>query len=189
MTKVQSAWVAGIVEGEGCISVGHVKNWSRTSVQVNMTDFDVIARLQRWTKLGSVHMNRPLPDRKQSWTWSVNRQAEVKELLTLIFPFLCGRRQAKALLALELLEGKEENGGLGRGRQHRAKSRCRNGHAFSKENTYIDNRGCRKCRTCKREAVKKWEAQDPEGAKRLHRDATRRFRQRAKQTPQVGGPS
>jgi hypothetical protein len=42
MTETQIAWIAGIIEGEGCIWVGRQKNWKRTVLNVSMTDYDVI---------------------------------------------------------------------------------------------------------------------------------------------------
>lgn len=35
-----------------------------------------------------------------------------------------------------------------------ARSACRQGHAYTPENTYIDSRGSRVCRTCRREATR-----------------------------------
>jgi len=43
----------------------------------------------------------------------------------------------------------ETNGGA---RFHRAKTHCRNGHAFSPENTYVNPQGHRSCRICTRDA-------------------------------------
>ena len=31
------------------------------------------------------------------------------------------------------------------------KKKCKRGHEFTEENTYIDKRGCRHCKTCQRD--------------------------------------
>jgi len=185
MTEIQVAWIAGLVEGEGCISVGSCHGWQRASVSVAMTDYDVILRLQQWSGVGCITAARRIAGKKQAWVWTVNKQVDLADLLSKIFPFLCSRRQAKAQSALDLLNEKMQSGGLGRGRFHRSKTQCRNGHIFSDENTYTSKRGTRCCRICRRESVKRWVTKDPEKARLAHRDGTRRFRERQKAKQKV----
>jgi len=180
MTKIQIAWIAGIIEGEGCIWVGWQRNWHRTLVHVGMTDHDVIERLQKWSGFGSISAYKKRKRRKQIWVWSVQKQEEVWKLLKAITPFLGKRRSMKANDAMALLQEKMSDGGLGRGRFHRSKTECRNGHPYDKKNTYMDSRGARKCRICKNEAVKRWKMKDPEKFKAFHREATRLCRKRQK---------
>jgi hypothetical protein len=179
MNEIQTAWVAGIIEGEGCINIAHLQGF-RVSISVNMTDFDVITRLREWSQVGTISTLQPRPGRKNAWIWTVSSQIDVQRLLTTIRPFLCERRSLKAKEALAVLEDKRQHGGLGRGRYHRGKTVCPKGHPYDEVNMYIDRRGTRKCRACARAAVKRWEAQDPEHAKQVHRDAQRRFRQKSR---------
>ena len=182
MTEVQTAWVAGIIEGEGCISISWHGAWKRVLVSVNMTDFDVIDRLKAWSGYGSIGVNKPIQNRKQSWTWTVAKEIDVQALLNEVFPFLGKRRQAKAYDALETLKEKAAHGGLGRGRHHRAKTSCRNGHLLDEANCYVSKRGTRTCRTCRRESVQRWVMKDPDRAREIHREAIRRFRDKKRLT-------
>jgi hypothetical protein len=43
----------------------------------------------------------------------------------------------------------------GRGAHHAAKTHCKQGHEYTPENTRLDKRGCRICRTCTRARKKK----------------------------------
>lgn len=42
-----------------------------------------------------------------------------------------------------------------------AKTHCPKGHAYTKQNTYINKRGARNCRKCAREASEKWRENNP----------------------------
>lgn len=56
--------------------------------------------------------------------------------------------------------------GLETGRQGRAKTHCKNGHAYTEENTLITRKGFRRCRTCKlaqqRDSVRAWHERNKE---------------------------
>lgn len=39
-----------------------------------------------------------------------------------------------------------------------SKTECKRGHQFDAENTYIDGKGTRSCRTCRRAANRRWQA-------------------------------
>lgn len=41
-----------------------------------------------------------------------------------------------------------------RGAQQMAKTHCPKGHPYDEQNTYVDKRGCRNCRACRREAAR-----------------------------------
>lgn len=95
------AWVAGIIEGEGSISV---RSNGLIEVHVNMTDLDVIQRLAAITGVGRVTGPAKPPRYKAHWKpiayWQVARQDDTAALLMTIFPFLGARRRAKAAEAL-----------------------------------------------------------------------------------------
>jgi len=76
------AYVAGIVDGEGCLTLQN-KCWR---IQVAMTDEPVI----RWLgELGGVVKERSVVGRRQRcWLWLVMRQTEVSEVLIAIRPWL-----------------------------------------------------------------------------------------------------
>jgi hypothetical protein len=46
--------------------------------------------------------------------------------------------------------------GVGPSAVNARKVECVNGHEFTEENTYVDSRGWRGCRICRRDAVRRW---------------------------------
>ena len=91
MEPTEAAWVAGIIEGEGCIV------WYRDQarIQVKMTDHDVIERLQAWTGLGTVREEKRPANRKRIWKWVVGPQEDFLALAEQIEPYLLARRAAR----------------------------------------------------------------------------------------------
>jgi len=89
------AWAIGIIEGEGWIGSDNTDSNARPRIEVEMSDFDVIQRMQN-TFGGNVYF-RPsrFPEYKPMWRWSLNKQKDVYQLLQNIEPFMSERRQAK----------------------------------------------------------------------------------------------
>lgn len=92
MQTSQAAWVAGIIEGEGCIS-WNGKGSAR--IRVKMSDRDVIDQLQAWTGVGSIRTDAPRANRKQIYVWTVDRAEELEVLYADVAPWLMSRRAAK----------------------------------------------------------------------------------------------
>lgn len=118
MTDVEIAWVSGIFEGEGCISIrkrGRGRDFNldkgikyEISLNVSMTDKDVVDSLQEKTGAGTV---RPINSKalvsrgnKQLYRWTVSKRYDCIELLHYMLPYLHSRRTEKALEALERAE-------------------------------------------------------------------------------------
>lgn len=97
MTEAQTAWVAGIVEGEGSISwVGK----QGVRVKVAMTDEDVVRRLLTYTGVGTV--GGPYDGtNKPRWSWYVGAKEDVWWLLMALLPWFGERRTARAIEAIE----------------------------------------------------------------------------------------
>lgn len=94
----EAAWAAGIFEGEGSIYYYKAKN--RWTLQVQMTDEDVVRRLQEVLGCGSVTGPHFRKDWKPTWSWKSAAQGDVTHVLALFLPYLGLRRKAKALEAL-----------------------------------------------------------------------------------------
>lgn len=62
---------------------------------------------------------------------------------------LCRRRDCVNPAHLEPVTGKENC-------RRAMKDHCGSGHPYNEENTYIDRKGRRDCKTCRREAVRSW---------------------------------
>lgn len=99
MDDAERGYLAGIIDGEGCLSMREYKRKHsapgyRVEVRVNNADKDIIDRLHAAFG-GTVepmknYVNRPL------YTWRVGSKKDVWNVLVAIYPLLCERRQAKA---------------------------------------------------------------------------------------------
>lgn len=107
---VKRAWVAGIIEGEGCLGL-HMKQPKKSEpypmfkISVNMTDEDVIKKLHAYVGAGTIsgpcfHKN---PKFKPFWRWHVNRRDIVYLLCSLLLPHFGNRRAAKAQKIMEAI--------------------------------------------------------------------------------------
>lgn len=100
MTEAQVAWVAGIIEGEGCFVFNNMNGKAIASVRISvgMTDKDVIDELLNITGIGNIRFKKKQKEHwKDSWTWFVQKQEEQMALINVILPWLKSRRTAKAL--------------------------------------------------------------------------------------------
>lgn len=109
MNTVEAAWLAGILEGEGCFDYnGNVpKKWPK--VRVEMKDEDVILRVQVLTG-GSVRM-RPArkPQHSNTFVLQIAKHSDVEKLLQTIRPFMGERRGRKIdeqLSAIQVLKSR-----------------------------------------------------------------------------------
>lgn len=104
---VDIAWVAGIIEGEGCINIRRPANKYPLAVcTVAMTDFDIIRRLHEVTGIGRVNgkrVDKRGSNRKPTLSWTVAKQRDLARLLLAIAPLMGERRRGKILKAAETL--------------------------------------------------------------------------------------
>jgi hypothetical protein len=92
MTKVQLAWVAGLLEGEGSFSLKGGGTARNIVVQCHMTDVDVLRRLLTLAG-GTLHgpySNGPA-GRKQRWMWRVSGP-HARTLMKRLLPLMGERR-------------------------------------------------------------------------------------------------
>ncbi len=99
MTENEIAYVAGLLEGEGCFDY-NASNVRYPRVRCESTDRDVIYWL-RDVIGGRVHTpTKQQPHHKQSYMWVLNGREKVEPLLRDILPWLKSRRAAKVRLLL-----------------------------------------------------------------------------------------
>jgi len=130
------AWFAGLFEGEGCISLV-----SRNSVnlRINMTDRDVLERVQSLVGGTIVSIPKEAPQHKPRWVWQVTREDVVRPALARLKPYLMERRGARLAEAERRLA------------QVRRHGFCQKGlHPLSGENRLASPTGVR-CRECNRQ--------------------------------------
>lgn len=125
MTQEWIAWLAGWLEGEGCIEIiGRGARLTGTT-----TDKDVAERARELA--GGRIYSCQRPDRKLRYDWRVTKRDEVLALLLQLEPWFGERRQARAREAIEHLEAHPaivldtpEHGTVARYRSHRFRCRC-----------------------------------------------------------------
>lgn len=150
MNSVDVAWVAGIIEGEGCMGLDNMgpksKNLSpKAYIKVAMTDYDVIQALHQKTGVGNIHGPYPGggssgPDYwKEQWVWHVGKREDVRLIITAILPFLYERRTLQAMTCLDVIEQRDQES------LHR-KNFCPKNHK-KPDCLEPDGRHCRICRT------------------------------------------
>ena len=100
MNEINSAWMAGLFEGEGCIYKDPRYNSYRLSL--NSTDLDVLQKLQTIAGCGSIRSKKS--EHKPAWDWRIYKRADVIRLLSAMLPHFGGRRAYKSLNALDDLE-------------------------------------------------------------------------------------
>lgn len=87
-------WMAGLLEGEGCFTMGG----KYPSVQCKMTDEDSVHRLAVAAACGNVtgpHA-QPNPQHRPYWTWTVGGKRAV-DLMIVLFPLMGDRRRGRIL--------------------------------------------------------------------------------------------
>lgn len=92
MTEIELAWLAGLLEGEGCFS--YRADRGVPTVEVKMVDLDVINRV-------AVLVRRkvtPIPARREGWQvqYRVKIHGEpARELMRALLPYMGERRTAR----------------------------------------------------------------------------------------------
>ncbi len=88
MTDVEVAWLAGLLEGEGSFVVFSPRRTDRPTtpirvrVSVQMTDEDVVRRVQQTVGLGAVwRVGRQKDHHKDSFVWALSSRDQVEQLL------------------------------------------------------------------------------------------------------------
>lgn len=113
MKDADLAWLAGLLEGEGCfyLAIRHNKDGTPrplVSVLVTMTDEDVVCRVHEVVKTGAVYRREPKRvGWKTSWTWCDSNVDNVVPLIRLLKPLMGARRSAKIDEMLAAVDGWE----------------------------------------------------------------------------------
>ena len=101
LEKWQLGYIAGIIDGEGCIGLAHTKRYYAPHITVNMTHELTVKTLYYSTGLGTV-CQRKAPLKKETykvnWHWQVQTFAEIHCLLRLILPYLIVKRELAELM-------------------------------------------------------------------------------------------
>jgi len=109
MTELETAWLAGILEGEGCFSwYASTREYGKPTVKLAMSDFDIV---ERAAKIMVAKTVRPVktdrPDRLESLNYKPMFKCCVSTtkaavLMEKILPYMGERRSAKIKELLDL---------------------------------------------------------------------------------------
>jgi hypothetical protein len=111
LSEVQKAYLAGLFDGEGCITIlktspkrRAISCSYRVTLEMNMTDGDQMEYLQKITGIGYItrHKVYSRPNCRDRWQWTINKDESV-ELLYQIYPYLVLKKPQAALL-IEFVE-------------------------------------------------------------------------------------
>lgn len=102
-TKSDLAWAAGLFEGEGCATVNKYKsgNGGRPTMQLQMTDEDVVRKFHAVIGMGKVYGPYRPSGHKEVWRWYVDGFEAVQAIAAMFWFYLGSRRKAKLRTVLE----------------------------------------------------------------------------------------
>jgi len=114
LTDTQKAYIAGIIDGEGCISMSKIKSRNSTSIRARIMIANANTLLLDWlyevTGIGAIHEHCNDRNNKRGWKkqriWTIYTKQGV-ELLRAILPYLIiKQRQAKLFIELHDIQKK-----------------------------------------------------------------------------------
>lgn len=97
--EIKTSWIAGLLEGEGCFSYRHDKNYA--SIQFNTTDFDIMTKYITYLReLGFDIKNKIVKLKKKKETHKQGYAIEITSkkaigIMKLILPYMGIRRKNK----------------------------------------------------------------------------------------------
>lgn len=148
MSEVETAWAAGLFEGEGGW-YAYVRPTGKVQMQarLGMTDRDVVEHFAAVVGCGTVKRSQSnRSNEKPMWTWSVYEAERVRRVIALFLPYMGERRRARALEVLDVGAGVQSHNAV--------KTHCPKGHELAGDNLKAEPiRGgaymARRCRTCR----------------------------------------
>lgn len=143
MDSIDCAWVAGILDGEGCFTFVNQQTTVTPLISVAMSDFDTIERLLEVTGVGHITEYKVPSGRKPMSRWCVSNRRDVARILLAIYPLMSRRRQGRIAELTEVV-------GRIRGSDN---PWCRNGH---QDWGVKPSTGHRYCKSCYRAAHHRW---------------------------------
>ena len=106
MSSRETAWAAGLFEGEGSIvrhgvplDAGRRPHWQLT---LRMTDRDIVDRFAAWAGIGKVYAEKPKanPKHKDTFLYIVSARRDVYDVLRRLRPWFGERRGWRAKEAM-----------------------------------------------------------------------------------------
>lgn len=100
ITNEQAAYLAGLIDGEGCVGARiSTEGYIRSALEVVNTNYAVLLWAQAVTGVGAVYPKKRLVKGKQAWKWVVSLQP-ASELLRRLRPYLRIKRMESHLFCI-----------------------------------------------------------------------------------------
>ena len=96
MKEIDIAWLAGLLEGEGCFTFCGGGAYRAARIILNMSDLDIVERAKRLMGSKDV-IYRSMAGRsgKQMYCIEVTQAEKVYEILSFIYPYMGARRKIR----------------------------------------------------------------------------------------------
>jgi len=88
-SEVERAWVAGLMDGDGCVTLAGVGGaFRKPFVVVDSTDSEILAELQRLYGGSLVSKKKAKEHHRQAWSWRVYGSDKIISLLGDVLPYM-----------------------------------------------------------------------------------------------------
>jgi hypothetical protein len=106
MTDLESAWLAGLLEGEGYFQITKPRHHHPTQVviRLSMTDKDVVEKAAKLLNNVPINQKARTTKRKPIYAISLSKRDEVEKILLQILPFMGNRRGQRINECLEVIK-------------------------------------------------------------------------------------
>lgn len=102
-SETDKAWVAGLIDGDGCLSLSTGNSSFRKPILVvDNTDMEILDELKRLYGGGLVKKRRREDHHRQAWSWRVYGASQIIALLVDVLPYMhCPSKRARAWMLVE----------------------------------------------------------------------------------------
>ena len=112
MTDLEKAWLAGFIDGEGCIGLrcakAHGKKYYLIRIQITQTSIGVLEHVVKITGVNRLCQSKRYgSNQADAWKWDADMK-DAERILNDILPYLV-RKKEVASLAIEFLEFWKKN--------------------------------------------------------------------------------
>jgi len=149
-TEIEWAWLAGLLEGEGCFTLRKSKKGTPRwpMIQLGMNDADVVKHAMEIAGVGQAREEERVRAgvSKTFYKWDVTRSEDAVMVMRRILPYMGERRSERIHECIKTFESLTDYGE----KNFRTQTHCVRGHDFSiPGNVYIrPGDGKRRCQVC-----------------------------------------
>lgn len=97
--EINKAWLAGVLDGEGCISIRKRTSKWTWRVEIANKNLEFLNKVKEITNSGSISKC----SKNKVYTWEVNRKSDIHYILKYILPYLIIKRE-KAINCIKDIE-------------------------------------------------------------------------------------